>query len=109
MRDRVTGGFRLLSVFHRGAALRVASSRRGDSCDVSSRRLISVVLETTGTGTTSGAADTGTAVWYSGRARPLVSPLEARTGPRCGGKRVPGVTDMTRPADRRQRHPPGLP
>jgi len=56
MRDRVTGGFRLLSVFHRGAALRVASSRRGDSCDVSSRRLISVVLETTGTGTTSGAA-----------------------------------------------------
>src|SRR5437870_9967231 len=100
MRDRVTGGFRLLSVFHRGAALRVASSRRGDSCDVSSRRLISVVLETTGTGTTSGAADTGTAVWYRGRARPL----EARTGSMCGGKRVPVVTDVTPDSVRRQRH-----
>src|SRR5437588_8760647 len=104
MRDRVTGGFRLLSVFHRGAALRVASSRRGDSCDVSSRRLISVVLETTGTGTTSGAADTGTAVWYRGRARPLVSRREARTGSMCGGKRVPVVTDMTPDSVRRQRH-----
>src|SRR5438874_2554964 len=104
MRDRVTGGFRLSSVFHRGAALRVASSRRGYSCDVSSRRLISVVLETTGTGTTSGAADTGTAVWYRGRARPLVSRREARTGSMCGGKRVPVVTDMTPDSVRRQRH-----
>src|SRR5438067_1770307 len=104
MRDRVTGGFRLLSVFHRGAALRVASSRRGYSCDVSSRRLISVVLETTGTGTTSGAADTGTAVWYRGRARPLVSRRQARTGSMCGGKRVPVVTDMTPDSVRRQRH-----
>src|SRR5213080_1887744 len=103
MRDRVTGGFRLSSVFHRGAALRVASSRRGYSCDVSSRRLISVVLETTGTGTTSGAADTGTAVWYRGRARPLVSRREARTGSMCGGKRVPVVTDMTPDSVMRQR------
>src|SRR5437762_3479434 len=108
MRDRVTGGSRLLSVFHRGAAPRVASSRRGDSCDVSSRRLISVVLETTGTGTTSGAADTGTAVWYRGRARPLVSGREARTGSMCGGKRVPVVTDMTPDSVRRQRHRSGV-
>src|SRR6059058_4029299 len=100
---RATGGFRLLSVFHRGAAFRVASSRRGDSCDVSSRSLISVVLETTGTGTTSGAADTGTSVWYRGRARPLVSRREARTGSMCGGKRVPVVTDMTPDSVMRQR------
>src|SRR5438094_8277956 len=102
MRDRVTGGFRLLSLFHRGAALRVPSSRRGDSCDVSSRRLISVVLETTGTRTTPGAADTGTAVWYRGRARPLVSRREARTGARCGGKRVPVVPDITAARVRRR-------